>query len=262
MAVKAVNNTAEPNGLIFTLLVFGAFLRISHNSPFSPSIIKRAKAVNQAMKELRKHMAARQMNAVLNTRNGPNPAAYSPIDLPLQSEMRVWRENRGWQGPFRAIAHNGQNVTLEFSNGPATFRFTIIASYYRIFDQDISGASNDHTSVKDADSSSIVVRPNSVPEALVRRKKGRPKGSRNRSSAAHQVAIAHLFAKKVFNHELAIKLRKNDVIIAPGLVFEKSNNIKVNDFIGRDIVAFKRYNPQKHGKSVPLFNSRIMHKCW
>jgi hypothetical protein len=105
-----------------------------------------------------------------------------------------------------------------------------------------------------------VVRPNSVPKALVRRKKERSKRSRNRSSAAHQVVTAHLSAKKVFNHELAIKLRKSGVIIAPSLPFEKSNNIEVTDFIARDIIAFKRYNPQKHRKSVPLFNSRIMHK--
>jgi hypothetical protein len=88
-------------------LIFGAFPRISHDSPPSPSITKRAKAVNQAIKELRKHMAARQMNAALNTRNGPNPAAYSPIDLSLQNKMRVWRKNKGWQGPFKVIAHNG-----------------------------------------------------------------------------------------------------------------------------------------------------------
>jgi hypothetical protein len=182
------------------------------------------------------------------------------MDLPLQNKMRVWRENGGWQGPFRVVAHDGQNVILELFNSLAIFRSTMVASYYRSFDQDISVAFNDHTSVEDADPSFIVVRPNSVPEALVRKKRGRPKGSRNRSSAAHQVAIAHLFAKKVFNHELAIKLRKNGVIIAPGLPFEESNNIKVIDFIARDIVAFKRYNPQKHGKSVPLFNSRIMHE--
>jgi hypothetical protein len=96
--------------------------------------------------------------------------------------------------------------------------------------------------VENADSSFIVVRPNPVPEAPVRRKKERPKGSRNRSSAAHQVAIAHLFAKKVFNHDLAIKLRKSGVIIALSLPFEKSNNIKVTDFIARYIIAFKRYN--------------------
>jgi hypothetical protein len=59
MAVKAVNDTAGFNGLIFTLLVFGAFPRISHDSFLSLLIIKRAKAVNQAMKELRKHMAVR-----------------------------------------------------------------------------------------------------------------------------------------------------------------------------------------------------------
>jgi hypothetical protein len=86
------------------------------------------------MKELRKHMAARQVNAALNTRNGPDPAAYSRMDLPLQSEVRVWRENGGWQGPFRVVAHDGQNVILELSNGPAIFRFTMVAPYYRSFD--------------------------------------------------------------------------------------------------------------------------------
>jgi hypothetical protein len=114
--------------------------------------------------------------------------------------------------------------------------------------------------VKDANPSFIVVRPNPVPEAFVRRKKGRPKGSRNRSFSAHQVAIAHLSAKKVSDYELAIKLRKSGVIIAPGLIFEKSDNIKVTDFIARDIIAFKRYNLQKHRKSVFLFNSRMMHE--
>jgi hypothetical protein len=260
MAVKAVNDTAGFNGLIPTLLIFKAFLRIFHDSPPSPSIIKRAKAINQATKKLRKHITARQMNAALNICNGPNPAAYSLMNLSLQNEVRVWRENEGWQSSFRVIAHNGQNVTLELFNGPAIFRFTIIVPYYRSFDQDISDAFNDYTSVKNANPSSIVVRPSPVPKAPARRKKGRPKGSRNRSSAAHQVAIAHLSAKKVSDHKLAIKLRKNGVIITPGLPFEKSNNIKVTDLIARDIIAFKRYNPQKYRKSVFLFNSRIMHK--
>jgi hypothetical protein len=59
MAVKIVNNTTGFNGLIPTLLVFEAFPRIFHDSPPSPSITKRAEAVNQAMKKLRKHMVAR-----------------------------------------------------------------------------------------------------------------------------------------------------------------------------------------------------------
>jgi hypothetical protein len=43
------------------------------------------------------------------------------MDLPLQSEMRFWRENEGWQGPFRVLTHDGQNVTLELPNGQLFF---------------------------------------------------------------------------------------------------------------------------------------------
>jgi len=45
MAVKAVNSTAGPNGLILTLLVYGAYLYISNLNPFTPSIIDRAAIV-------------------------------------------------------------------------------------------------------------------------------------------------------------------------------------------------------------------------
>jgi hypothetical protein len=39
MAVKAVNNTAGPNELVPTLLVYGAYLRISNLNPSALSII-------------------------------------------------------------------------------------------------------------------------------------------------------------------------------------------------------------------------------
>ena len=39
MAVKAVNNTAGPNGLVPTLLVYGAYLRISKLDPPTPSVM-------------------------------------------------------------------------------------------------------------------------------------------------------------------------------------------------------------------------------
>ena len=40
MAVKAVNNTAGLDGLVPTLLVYGAYLRISNLDPPAPSIIE------------------------------------------------------------------------------------------------------------------------------------------------------------------------------------------------------------------------------
>ena len=42
MAVKAINNTASPNGLVPTLLVYRAYLRISKLDPPTPSIIDQA----------------------------------------------------------------------------------------------------------------------------------------------------------------------------------------------------------------------------
>jgi len=42
MAIKAVNNTASPNRLVPTLLVYGAYLRISNLGPPTLSITERA----------------------------------------------------------------------------------------------------------------------------------------------------------------------------------------------------------------------------
>jgi len=53
MAVKAINNSAGPDRLVPTLLVFGAYPRITNNSPPSPSIVQRAKAIRKATKEKR-----------------------------------------------------------------------------------------------------------------------------------------------------------------------------------------------------------------
>jgi len=39
MAVKAINNTASPNGLVPTLLVYRAYLRIGKLNPFTPFIM-------------------------------------------------------------------------------------------------------------------------------------------------------------------------------------------------------------------------------
>ena len=52
MAVKAINNTASPNGLALTLLVYGAYLRISNLDPPTLSIMERAAAIWKAMAEI------------------------------------------------------------------------------------------------------------------------------------------------------------------------------------------------------------------
>ena len=52
MAVKAINNTAGPDGLVPTLLVYGAYPRISNLDPPALSIIERAAIIWKAMAEI------------------------------------------------------------------------------------------------------------------------------------------------------------------------------------------------------------------
>ena len=52
MAVKAINNTTSPNRLVPTLLVYGAYLRISNLGPPTPSITERAAIIQKVIAEI------------------------------------------------------------------------------------------------------------------------------------------------------------------------------------------------------------------
>lgn len=88
-AIKAVNHTAGPNGLMPTLLVFGAYPRISDLSPPAPTQRQRAVAIKKAMEAIRAAHATRKIAEALATRNGPDTEPVKELQLQL---MRVWRE--------------------------------------------------------------------------------------------------------------------------------------------------------------------------
>ena len=87
MAVKAVNDTAGPEGLVPTLLVFGTYPRMITTSPPSLTMTARANVITKAMAEIRQLRAKRQITEALATRNGPN--TLHTLNLPLQSEVKV-----------------------------------------------------------------------------------------------------------------------------------------------------------------------------
>jgi hypothetical protein len=57
MAVKAVNNTAGPNGLIPILLVYRAYPQISNLDPLALSITDQAAIIQKAMAKIVKLQA-------------------------------------------------------------------------------------------------------------------------------------------------------------------------------------------------------------
>lgn len=129
MAIKAINDNAGPNGLVPTLLVFGAYPRINHDSPPSPEILQRAGAIRKAMEEVRRLHASHQVKDALNKRNGPD--TQSTLNLPLQSQVRVWRGRKGWHGPFRLLATDSENCTIDHPRGPRIFRSTMVKPFHQ-----------------------------------------------------------------------------------------------------------------------------------
>jgi hypothetical protein len=87
MAIKAINNTASPNGLVPTLLVYGAYLRISKLDPPAPSIIDRVAVIRKAMAKIVKLRAKQTINNALHYRNGPNITLV--YNLPLNSKVLI-----------------------------------------------------------------------------------------------------------------------------------------------------------------------------
>jgi hypothetical protein len=81
MAVKAINDSAGPDGIVLTLLVFGAYPRLTEMDPPSPLVTKRAEAICAASKEVRRLYAERRVKDVLAMRNGPD--TKKTLDLPL-----------------------------------------------------------------------------------------------------------------------------------------------------------------------------------
>jgi hypothetical protein len=70
--VKAVNDLTGPDGIMPTLLVFGAYPRITRDSLLSPFITEQTEAIYKAMKEVRRLYAEQQVNNALAIKNGPN----------------------------------------------------------------------------------------------------------------------------------------------------------------------------------------------
>jgi hypothetical protein len=90
MAFKAINDSAGPDSLVPTLLVFGAYLKIIESDAPSLTVAQKATAIKKAMAEIHKLRAKRQVANALNTRNRPMTNVIHSL-LP-SSPVLVWRE--------------------------------------------------------------------------------------------------------------------------------------------------------------------------
>lgn len=132
MAVKAINDTAGPNGLVPTLPVFGAYPRLTNtDSTPTPSITERVLAIHKAMDEITKIRAENQVKEALRQRNGPDTSAVH--NTPLNSDVLVWREgNTGsgkWTRPFKLLGIDRETCRVQLPRGPVEFRTMVVKPF-------------------------------------------------------------------------------------------------------------------------------------
>ena len=72
MAIKAVNNSAGPNRLVPTLLVFSIYLQLLELDLSSLFITMKAKAIRTTIKKVQQLYIKQQVQDVLIIRNRPN----------------------------------------------------------------------------------------------------------------------------------------------------------------------------------------------
>jgi hypothetical protein len=180
MAFKAVNDTAGPDGLVPTLLVYGALPRMVEYDAPSPSVSQRSLALKKAMSEIQKLRAKRQVTDALNTRNGPSTANIH--ELALNSDVLVWREgNTGqpgsWEGPYKLVAVHDESCVIAMPRGNTTFRSTSVKPFYETDELIEAESPEPERSGKDVREDTIVVdtTDNAVPAPPPKRGRGRPR---------------------------------------------------------------------------------------
>ncbi|KAL3420591.1 hypothetical protein PVAG01_07036 [Phlyctema vagabunda] len=286
MAIKAVNDTAGPDGLTPTLLVFGSYPRLSNRDPPHPSVLARGRAIEKAMKEVSQLHAKRQVAEARNQRNGP--VTEETLSIPIGSLVWVNREESGWQGPYKLLAIDSYTATVQLPGGIKQFRVTSIKKHYEKDESEAAtppaepvlapvpvqepGALPNQEPVRyrpvtpppynhSPYGPGAPIRPvapigpvqpvaNDMADPLVRRKRGRP---RKNPVAQPQILVT---AKEQENLELATKLRAEGVIRSAKGPFIESRQKEIDGLLQRgvfSIVSLANIPPK-----VRLFKSRFV----
>jgi hypothetical protein len=217
------------------------------------------------------------INRAINTRNGPN--THEVLTMPLGSEVMIWREKKGWLGPYEIKGIEGRDVIVEDVNGPLKLRCTHVKPYYRAKQIEEEPRGEEEEEATDQEE----VAPARV-EAPQPRRRGRPRKERTmqeeqdnptqeklgneppmpdpprRRGRPRKVPVrdheAFLTQKEKDHYALAVKLRADGIITTPGPPFEESDRTELEALIANGTFEILKYDPDKH--TGRIFNLRLV----
>lgn len=129
-AVKAVNDSVGPHGLIPTFLVYRAIPQLGLPSdPPSVSLYQRALALKFATKEVTEYFAQSKLSSALNARNGP--CTTDVHNIPLGGHVLVYRPTKDrWEGSYSLLHKEGEDFTVLMEHGISKFRSRSFKPHY------------------------------------------------------------------------------------------------------------------------------------
>jgi hypothetical protein len=119
--------------------------------------------IEKTMTEMRKFRAERQVADALNTRN--DLIITSIHDLPLNSNVLIWRESKKWTEPFKLLSMNDETCKIELLSEPIDFRSTVIKPF--LIEPSMNDVQSTNENVQPTDSSDDE-NQNPAPEILTR----------------------------------------------------------------------------------------------
>jgi hypothetical protein len=93
IAIKAVNNTVGPNGLISTLLVFSTYLQIATTNTPSLIVTEHNKAIIKAIKQIAELHTKKQVTNALKQQNRPNIS--NTLNVLIDKNVLVYKKDKG-----------------------------------------------------------------------------------------------------------------------------------------------------------------------
>ena len=116
LAIKAMNDSAGPQGLVPTLSIFGVMPRI----PVVPSELPEQISRMPAMHSARKEMAAVIAKDRLSTAIRANVPAAAMKNTKIVSDVFVYRENPEdkWIGPFKVLDNDDKVLRIDVKGSP------------------------------------------------------------------------------------------------------------------------------------------------
>ncbi|KAI0996097.1 hypothetical protein K3495_g12084, partial [Podosphaera aphanis] len=260
MAVKALNDSAGPDGLVPTLCVFGTYPRITWDDAPAPVAKQRAETMRKVMDELQKYRATQLVNQAKDMRNGPRH--HHLENVPIKGKVKVWREAtknvRGhWTGPYELYDKNGETITVLINGEKKNFRSTSVGKWFEQ-DEDPNNMKSIHNekqpTVLNHDLTETQTQRARQPQMSQPPRRSQREGrfTGQYHTTDYCMALNGMKIETKFNSvylsqdeeaiKLSLELRAKGLITTPGPPFSASNKKEIEGLIANNVFKFIPWN--------------------